>query len=308
MINFLHDHQLVGAFSTIFLIFAIGFFAQRFRPLGNQSLRELSGLIVDILLPIYLFFTTATAATKESLQITPMLVLAGALVTLLNFALATGGLRLFRVNQEQKLAYRFSSLLSNTAFVGFPVCAMLFGSIGVMYAVMYDFGMMLVVLTLGIWDLSGREHTNVRAILLNPQSWGVLLGLTWGLVGPEIPQLVVQPFSALGDSILPIALLIGGAFLGSIKSRGQRQTRLLAGFILTRMVISPLLVLFMANLFGLSGAPASVIILLSAMPVGLIATVFASAYGADVKFTATITLWSTVAAVLIVPCAMFLIM
>lgn len=275
--------------------------------MGTQGLEDLSRLVANVLLPIYLFYATATTVTRGSLKAAPLLIVTGVVVALLNFALATGGIWLFRVNCAQRPAFRFSALVANTSFFGFPICAMLFGSVGVVYAVMYDFGLTLVVLTLGIWDLSGRERTNIRAVVLNPLSWGVLLGLGWGLLEQGFPQWITQPLSTLGNATLPMALLVGGAYLGSIPTREPRKTRQLSGLVFTRLVLSPLAVGALVTLMGWTGAPAGIIVLQSAMPVGITTTLYASAYGADAEFTATATLWSTTAAVVSLPCVTLLL-
>jgi predicted permease len=61
----------------------MGFGIQRFRPLGEQTLAQLAGLVVGILLPFYLFFTTATEATPEAPSAAPLLIVMGVAVTLL---------------------------------------------------------------------------------------------------------------------------------------------------------------------------------------------------------------------------------
>ena len=279
----------------------MGFGIQRFRPLGEQTLAQLAGLVVGILLPFYLFFTTATEATPEALSAAPLLIVMGVAVTLLGYPLATLVMAPSGVAEKQRSAFHFAIMVSNTAFLGIPVCAALFGPIGAVYAVLYDFGTTLAALTVGIWALSGGRLCNWRPLLLNPLIWGVMAGLLWAVVGWSFPEWLARPFSTLGGATLPLALLVGGAQIGNIRSHAKRWWQQLAGLITTRLVIVPLVVASVLALFGWRNLAASVIIVQSAMPVGLTTSIMAKNYGADAEFAASATMWSTIVAVITLP-------
>lgn len=262
---------------------------------------QLSGLVVEILLPCYLFFTTATSATLESLGVAPILVAMGIVVPLGNYALATLAFSPSGVAEGQRSAFRFSITVANTAFLGIPVCEALFGPIGAVYAVLYDFGTTLVALTLGIWELNGGRAGNWRPLLFNPLIWGVLVGLAWSLGGWSFPKWLAAPLETLGDATLPFALLVGGAQVGNIRSKASRWRRQLVGLTVTRLMVAPLIIGGLLTMIGWRNLLGNVIIIEAAMPVGLTTAIMAKSYGADAEFAASAILWSTMAAIISLP-------
>jgi len=298
---------LTSAFVTVFLVFGLGFCAQRFRLLGEQTLMQLSAMVVNILLPCYLFFTTATGSTTESISVAPLLIAMGVVVPLCSYLLASLALKPSRVTEEQRSAFRFSILVANTAFLGIPICEILFGPLGAVYAVLYDFGATLITLTLGVWELSGGRFSNWRPLLFNPLIWSVVAGMLWAFGGWPVPEWLVAPFETLGDATLPLALIVGGALVGDIRSQALAWRQQLAGLTLIRLVATPLIVSMILLGIGQPALSTSVIIIQAAMPVGLTPSIMAKAYGADAQFAASATLWSTLASMLTLPVVAFLL-
>jgi predicted permease len=282
-------------------VFGLGFAVQRLRPLSEQTVTQLSGLVVEILLPCYLFFTTATSASLESLGIAPLLVAMGIVVPFVSYALATLALRLSGVAEMQRSAFRFTIAVANTAFLGIPICEALFGSIGVVYAVLYDFGTTLFTLTFGIWELSKGRLGNWRPLLFNPLILAVLAGLAWSLGGWPFPEWLAAPFETLGNAALPFALLVGGAQVGNIRAQGSRWRRQLFGLTLTRLIFVPLIVGSVLTIIGWRNLVGNVIIIEAAMPVGLTTAIMAKNYGGDAEFAASALMWSTVVAIISLP-------
>lgn len=291
---------------TVYFVLGLGLAVQRLRPLGEQTLAQLSWLVVQVLLPFYLFYSTATTGL-ETLKASPLLVAAGVVVPLYNYLLATIALKPSNVAREQTSAFRFSVMLANTAFIGFPVCAALFGSTGLIYGVMYDFGTTLVMLTFGIYELNGGRVDNWRPLIFNPLIGGVLAGLLWSLAGWGLPAWLSAPLSELGKTTLPMALLVGGAQIGNIHSSGLRWWRQIGGLTITRLIVCPLILWGVFALIGWQDLQANIVIIMAAMPVGLTSAIFAKNYGADAEFAALATFWSTLAVTVTLPAVVFLL-
>jgi len=292
---------LITAFTTVFFVFGLGFVIQRLRPLTDQTLKQLSGLVVEILLPSFLFFTTATAATPESLGVAPALVVAGIVVPLFGYLLATLAIKPSGVADAQRSVFRFSIMIANTAFLGIPICVALFGPIGAVYAVLYDFGTTLVAMTLGIWELKGGRLDDWRPLIFNPLIWGVLVGLLWAVTGWKFPVWLATPFERLGDTTLPLALLVAGAQISNVRTPGAAWRRQLTGLTITRLAAVPIIVAFVFAMMGRSDLFSSVVVIQAAMPVGLTVSIMARNYEADGEFAASAILWSTLAALISLP-------
>jgi predicted permease len=294
----------------------------------------MSALVVKVVLPIFTFYVAATNTTPETLAKAPTLVWMGVLVAFLNFGLATLAFKPVGVAAGQQRTFRFASIVPNTAFLGFPICLTLFGPLGVFYAVVHDFGSMLISLTFGIWDLSGGRIFNpansvrdnggangegdyrpangvgelrLHSLALNPLIWSVVAGAAWATLGLPMPDWGRAPIKALGDATLPMALLVAGAMLGTGGSQVFNWRRQLAGLAALRLIVSPLIVAVVIMALGWHDVMGKVIIMQAAMPSGLSISIMAKTYGSDARFGASATLWSTVASLVTLPAAALLI-
>ena len=279
---------------------ALGFATQRRRPFDPKTLEQLSNLIIEVLLPCFLFFTTATTS-PEFLSKAPVLIVMGILITICNYYLALIAGKPLNVASQDVPVFGFTNILPNTTFFGIPVCAALFGTLGAVYAVLYDFGVSLTILTFGVWKLRGGRFNEWRLFLQNPLIWSVVAGLFWSLMGWTFPFWLAAPFEKLGETTLPFALLVCGTQLANFRNAGTNRRHQLVGLGVLRLLGSPLLVAAIFMVFDWHDLAAHVTIIEAAMPVGLTTAIFVKNYGKDAEFTAAATLWTTLASLCTLP-------
>jgi len=257
-------------------------------------------------MPFYIFYTTATNTTLQLLHKAPLLVLVGAMVPFVTFLVTPLSLKLFKVQGAQKPAFSFCLMYGNTAFLGIPICSLLFGSEGAFYAVMYNFGITLIIFTFGIWTLSGGGKNTLNNLLANPLFWSMFGGIIFAVSGVTLPQWVLSPLATIGNATLPIALLVAGAQIGSIPLEKNGYNPLIAFVTVSRLVLIPGILLLVFFLLGWHDTDHQVMILQAGMPVGIASTILANRYHADGNFTAMATVWSTLLALISLPLIAFL--
>lgn len=269
--------------------------------MGEKTLSDLSALVIDVLLPFYMFYTTSQNASLEALGQAPIVLLAGIFVPFISALVAPILYKPLRVPENRQSVFSFCIMYANTAFLGIPVCESLFGPTGAFYAVIYDFGLTIVGFSLGIWLLSGGKTNNWKNLLLNPLLISVIAGLIVALFGIEFPLWLSKPFSAVGQATLPVALLVAGAQIGNISFQKSSISRDLIGIAGLRLAIIPLLMLAIFSLGGSIDIPEGVIILEAAMPLAVSSTIMVTRYQGDAQFAATGTLITTVLSMLTLP-------
>ena len=276
--------------------------------MGEDTLADLSWLVIDVLLPFYLFYTTSRNASIEALGQAPIVLVAGIFIPLISLLIAPLLYKPLRVPEKRKSVFSFCLLLANTAFLGIPICEALFGPTAAFYAVIYDFGLTIVGFSLGVWLLSGGKAGDWKSMLLNPLVIGVLLGLIVATTGVEFPSWLTNPLSTVGQATLPIALLVAGAQIGNLRFQKSALTRDLAGVVVLRLVLVPLL---MPGIFLISGPlnlSENVIVMEAGMPVAVSTTIMAKRYQADAQFTASATLFSTLLSMITLPLLAILVL
>ena len=211
--------------------------------MSEGTLADLSWLVIDVLLPFYLFYTTSQNASIEALGQAPIVLLAGVFIPFLSLLVAPLLYKPLRVPETRRSVFSFCILLANTAFLGIPICEALFGSTGAFYAVIYDFGLTVVGFSIGLWLLSGGKFGDWKSMIINPLVVSVLLGLIVSTTGIAFPAWLTKPLSTVGQATLPIALLVAGAQIGNLRFKKSEISRDMSAVIALRLVIVPLVML-----------------------------------------------------------------
>jgi predicted permease len=129
----------------------------------------------------------------------------------------------------------------------------------------------------------------------------VLLGLGYQLLGVPLPAVIDQVLAGLGQAVVPLCLLLIGMNLAHY---GLSDTwKPAVPQVLFKLLGLPAMVLLVAyGVFGLSGLPLQVAVMMAALPVGSNALIFAQRYRLlQAEATSAIVL-STLAFALTAPC------
>ena len=206
--------------------------------------------------------------------------------------------------------------LSNSLFIGLPMCSELFGQEAVPYVMFYYMINTLVFWTLGSVLLyrSGSENKKFGAkdilkSLMTPPLITLLVAIVLAFLKIELPHIVMRFCEYMGALVSPLALFFVGmviyevGFKFNFKSIGRDMLLVL----LMRFVVSPLVMLLFCEIFDIQGIPRGVFLIESAMPVMTQSVVISTAAGADDAYTAMGMSMTTIACFLVIPVIMSLI-
>ncbi len=267
--------------APILLVTGVGYgFKRWFAPDG----RTLSRAAFYILSPALVMrgIADSTLQAGEMGRILALVLLL-ALVLIL---LGTGLARLFRLDRGLETAFVLSVLFMNAGNYGLPLNEFAFGAAGLERAIIFFVGSSLVQSILGVFIASRGAASLSRSIvnvLVVPLPWAALVGFVVNQGYLQLPLAVDRAIELLSDAAVPVMLLNLGFQLSRTGLRGRSSPLLLAT--LARLLVSPLIALLLATLFGLSGLTRQVIVVQAAMPTAVITTIVAAEYGSDTGFT-----------------------
>ncbi|NPA32609.1 MAG: AEC family transporter [Aquificae bacterium] len=174
-------------------------------------------------------------------------------------------------------AFLLVSSFGNTAFLGYPFVYALEGKEGLAYAIIYDqLGSFLLVITLGLFIAVGRLE--LRSVITFPPFLALVLSLL--LHGYRFPKFLEDFLLVVSSSLIPVILFSLGL---RVDMSGLRVRRDVVLALFVKMFLSPLAVLFLLKLLGLSGGVYRVVLIESAMPPMVFSGVLAVRYGLDEK-------------------------
>jgi malonate transporter and related proteins len=306
-------HKLLAIFLTV----GLGWLAGRLRWLGERSgpsdpARVLSNVAFYIFVPALLFRTMV----RLDVAALPWHTLAAYFVPTLGYLLAVYAWQR-RVAAAAPAAppsapatRSVTATYGNAVQLGIPMAAALFGEPGlaIHIALVSVHGVLLLTLltVLVELDLARADRASsawstlritLRNAVIHPVVLPVLAGLAWNATGLGLHPVVDETLAGLGSAVVPVCLVLIGVSLAYYGIEGQLRSAVALSAL--KLLVLPGAVLAVAHLvFGLTGLPLDVLVIMAALPVGSNALIFAQRYGAlQAEATAAIVI-STVAFVL----------
>jgi len=204
----------------------------------------------------------------------------------------------------------FQGAIRPNTYVGLAAAAALFGNDGlvitaVALAASVPFVNVLSVLVLMLFGRPAASPNRSRAVtvllsvLNNPIILAVMLGAGMAITDLRNPPVIGAIIEILARAALPVGLLAVGAALDLTATRSAG--RHLAATSVVKLVLLPLAAIPLAAAFGLTGPPATVAVILCALPCAPSAYVLTRQLGGDARLMAGIITTQTLAAALTMP-------
>jgi predicted permease len=148
-----------------------------------------------------------------------------------------------------------------------------------------------LISSLGVYiAASGRAPASlaIRRVVTIPVLYAAILGLVVNLGRFEVPEPLAKAVHILGQAAVPTMLLVLGIQLVATfgEKRGQLPVPAPVAVTILRLMVAPAVAWTFALLLGLPKLGKDVIVLESAMPTGVMATILANEFGADSRFSA----------------------
>jgi predicted permease len=150
-----------------------------------------------------------------------------------------------------------------------------------------------------IFNFGGEIKDSVKSLLKFPILWGVILGILLNFLNISIGGVLDTTINYLAAAAVPLIMISLGLSL-QFKGiqEGIKSTSLVAFF---KLIISPILAVFMLGFLSFSGLEHSVGITEAAMPCSMLTLVLAIEHDLDFKLTANCIVISTVISLITVP-------
>jgi len=205
-------------------------------------------------------------------------------------------------------AFILCAIAGNTGNYGLPANQFAFGVAALEPAVIYYAISTLVLSTAGVY-LTARGRSNAPAALRNvltvPLGYAGVAGLAVWATGLPVPVPIERAAALAGQAAVPVMLILLGVQLAGVHLRdGLGRISLAAA---TKLIVGPLLGFVLAGPLGLSGLARQAAILEASMPTAVMATVLATEYDTEPRFTAGVVLVSTAGSLVTVTLVLLLL-
>lgn len=284
--------------SPVFIIITIGYFLRMKKVINEDFIKIAMKIVFNICLPGLLFLKVSAADidmifSGNSLQFSAFVFV----LTLIMFFVSKGLANLF-VKKESRGAFVQGSFRSNYIIIGYTIAFSLLGD-----QIINRMAMLVVVVVplyniLSIWVLSENHDTNfkenlisiVRKIITNPLIIGIVLGMMVAVMNIELPIIVKNTISSLGNIGTPLGLLgIGGYF--TLESLKSVKTSIISASL--KIVIYPFIAVLLAYFLHFNYVDATILFVIFGSPSAISSFIMATALDSDSQTAANIVILST---------------
>ncbi|RMF27400.1 MAG: AEC family transporter [Cyanobacteria bacterium J083] len=192
-----------------------------------------------------------------------------------------------------------TTLFPNNGNMGLSVVTFAFGSQGLERAIIYMIGSSILMYTFAPALLQGKGlFTGLKLTFRLPLIWAILAGLTLRLLQIKLPFNLDPAVAQLGNSAIPLMLLLLGIQLATTKFRLSVQETLAASL---RLIVAPIIAYSIAKFLRLEGLDLQVLVLQSSMPTAVSSIVLVNEFGGNTGFVARTIVISTLLAFVTLP-------
>ena len=302
--------SLLGIFATAILpivaVAAVGYALGRYRDVEADALNAIT---VYVLAPALVVHSLATSELAGG----TILAVVGAVCLFTAVMLAVGEAvgRLTGQREPMLGAFVLVAVFPNTGNYGIPLADFVFGPTGRSVAVLVTALEAVLLYTVGIYIAArgGDSHplTDMKRVLGVPLVYAVVVALAARFLGvvPPTESTLMQTLELLGNSSIPIMLLVLGIQLAGVDVEGTlRPVGVASGL---RLLLAPVLAAAVVLLLGFEDPTvARAVVLLLATPTGVTTIILVGAFSdvgdglAPGEFTSATVFVTTVASVLTV--------
>lgn len=273
----------------VFLIAGTGYWLTRWLQVEARSI---SRLIFYVLSPC-LIFNLLTQNHLNQADVLRILIMVLLLMAGVGAFIWSVG-KMLRFSRKTMAATLLAGLFMNAGNYGLPVVLFAFGETALAYASLFFVINAVLTYTIGVLIASLGTVNFTRALgnmFKIPSMYALILALVFIYTGWEIPLPLERTTTLLGNASLPVMLVLLGMQLTANKWRGQASPLILAST--ARLVVAPLLALWLGPVIGLKGASYQAAVIESGMPAAVLTTVIATEYDAAPSLVTMIVFIST---------------
>lgn len=298
----------LGIVATIFLLIGMGIFFAWRGWMSKDSTQTLSFLVTKVGLPALVIYNIVNNYTREGILGSMLSVVVPLITMAVNYLVAVGVAKLFRVDNKRRGVFCAMFTFSNTMFIGLPVNIALFGEQTVPYTMLYYMAQTFLFWTVGIAGIRRDGDPSTKML-----SWSGIkkvfsipliaffIGVILVLLGVKLPSFINNTLKYTSSIVTALSLFYTGIVLFYMGLRKIHFDRALLLMCVGRFIISPALVIGMNYIIPLAHNTLQTFLIQASLPIMAQTPIFAGSYGADSEYAAQGVLLTTIVSIITIP-------
>lgn len=293
----------------LFTFMLVGFIGNKTGILDETGSVKLNKVILYICQPALIIASVITPGLDISTGDVFRLFAYGTALNLILLLLGLIFVPMMRVSAEERGAYLFMAGFGNVMFMGYPVSAALYGDEVLFPLFICCLPFNILVYSVGAYLIAGKGEKAglLRKILLNPAFIFIAAALILFFTGVRLPQFLCDAADLLGGMVIPGAMLLIGASLGSASPREMLADRHIYLLCALKLIIAPVVVKLLCGLFITNDMYLNIVVIASAMPAAAVSTMLSIEYGGNVSVAGRGVFGTTLLSLITIPLMVYLL-
>jgi len=285
---------ILSMIGKILIMIAAGLFFRKIGVISESLEKGLTNLLMDAILPINLLASAGYAFSAELSQGLLKTAAASAIYYAAGILIMVLIARHTKLESPEKKALVCMSVFQNVGFIGMPIVYELFGSEGMLYAVIVNVFYQLFFYTYGIHQYSGQGKVHLSTFYKNPLTVISILSVILYLTPFRFPEFIQGALTTIGDMTVPLSMIVIGCSLASIKPLDVLKDKHSYIVSAMRLAVFPLAALGLCWLTGLTGPVGITFVIITALPSGSMNVIMSKRYGTAPGYASRAVIQSTV--------------
>lgn len=323
IIKLITSPNFLGAVMSTVLIILIGYYLRYKKIVDNNAAKALSSILLSAALPALAFKAFMSDITKETFTTGINVLIFGFIAYVL--LIIAGELIYIKVKGDKKTCLSVLTTFGSTTFFGIPIINGFLGSLGTIYANIFNIAYRVFLYSYGLIRMSGLkfEKKNFKLIFGNPIIIATFLGLFIWLFQAYLPQVAIVSKEAtqnyaflridktipwlytainyLGSLSSPLAWLAIGMTLANISLKEAITEKFAWIYSINKLIIVPaiflLIMLLLKGILPMSYEAVMAITIMLATPPATVAVAYAIKFDKEATLASNVSLLATVLAV-----------
>lgn len=294
--------ELFSLQGTLFAMMLIGAWLKKRGIIDDNGKKCLTDLCVNMVIPCNIFKSCLIEFNMGIFKSCAMLLLSAVILQIL--CLTLNKFVFNRYAPQQKKVLQYCTIVPMSGFLGNPIAEGIYDELGVLYTSIFLIPMRVVMWSVGTTYFVADAEVDKKKVLKNvathPCLVAIYLGLFFMITQIQLPAVITETVRYVGSCNSALTMFIVGTILADVKLTTIFNKDTLA-FSVFRLAILPAIALGVGRLLGLDNVSLGISVLMTGMPAGATAAIFAARYKSDAPFATKCVVMTTLISMLTLP-------
>ncbi|MDF2678084.1 MAG: transporter [Bacillota bacterium] len=300
-------NTLINSIILMGCLILIGFYLRKYNKLNDDAEQSFTYILVNITTPAMIINTFLIEFSLEKFQTGIYILIIAVVFDFILVLLAKFSAHKIK-DDEKKRVLKYSLVMMNGGFMGFPIINQLFGQEGLFYATMFYIPNLVFMWTYGlsVFIREKKGNASYKKMLLNPNMISIYVGFAIYLLQIPLPAFGKSLVSLLASMTTVISMIIIGSKIKVIGVRESFSDKDAYYVSFLRLIVSSIIMIILLKFINVNDMIKQIYVIYAALPVAVMMPIVAKQYNRDDVFSSKIIVITHLLSLITIPIIVWL--